>query len=291
MREYGQVQSAFWQSGDAQACTDVGKLLALYLLTGPHANGIGCYKLPDGYVMADLGWTAETVSKGFAELSGNGFANRFDGVVFIPNFMRWNRIANGNIATARFGEWEMLPKGEAKRLAARAMLEFSHHWSEAQKELLETVPQTVTQTVCQPEPNPEKTQPREDPTQNEELRLTPLRDDEARHAVNGFAPIIETYHEALPNCLRITVLNPKRKRRLASVRKLAKQLCEQQGWPYDERRFFSAYWHECANDPWMRGDVANPHNPRWKQNLDVLLAEDRFATVMDHAIEAMRGDA
>lgn len=126
----------------------------------------------------------------------------------------------------------------------------------------------------------------------EELRLTPLRAaDEARHAVNGFAPIIETYHEALPNCLRITVLNPKRKRRLASVRKLAKQLCEQQGWPYDERRFFSAYWHECANDPWMRGDVPNPHNPRWKQNLDVLLAEDRFATVMDGAIEAMRGDA
>ena len=150
-----------------------------------------------------------------------------------------------------------------------------------------------TETVSENNPSHKPIASSQKPeAKNQELRLTPLRvADEARHAVNGFAPIIESYHEALPNCLRITVLNPKRKRRLATVRKLAKQLCEQQGWPYDERRFFSAYWHECANDPWLRGDVANPHNPRWKQNLDVLLAEDRFATVMDHAIEAMRGGA
>lgn len=124
----------------------------------------------------------------------------------------------------------------------------------------------------------------------DQLRLTPLRDDEARHAVNGFQPIIDAYHEKLPRCLRITVLNPKRKRRLAAVRKLAKQVCESQGWTYDEARFFGAYFDECAEDPWMRGEVANPRNAHWKQNLDVLLAEDRFATVMDRAIEAMRGD-
>jgi hypothetical protein len=41
----------------------------------------------------------------------------------------------------------------------------------------------------------------------------------------------------------------------------------------------------------MRGEVPNPKNPRWKQNLDVLLAEDRFASVMDRAIESMRGEA
>jgi hypothetical protein len=38
----------------------------------------------------------------------------------------------------------------------------------------------------------------------------------------------------------------------------------------------------------MRGEVANPKNPNWKQNLDVLIAEDRFAGVMDGAIAAMR---
>jgi hypothetical protein len=161
MREYGQVQSAFWQSPDAQTMSDSGKLLALYLLTGPHANGLGCYRLPDGYVMADLEWSLERVSKGFQELFANGFANRIDGVVFLPNFLRWNKIANANIAKARFGEFESLPKGEAKTLAARAMLEFCTHWESEAKNHLET----VTQTLSKPIPNQNPTQP--NPTKKE----------------------------------------------------------------------------------------------------------------------------
>lgn len=183
MREYGQVQSAFWQSNDAQACSDVGKLLALYLLTGPHANGIGCFRLPDGYVMADLGWDSETVSKGFEELSANGFANRFDGVVFIPNFLRWNRIVNGNIAKARFGEFDALPKGEAKTLTARAMLEFCGFWSGVEKNHLET----VSETPSKPIPNQNPTLP--NPTQKEPT----LGQQAARKTAERFADFWNAY--------------------------------------------------------------------------------------------------
>ena len=161
MREYGQVQSAFWQSHDAQQWTDTGKLLALYLLTGPHSNGVGCFRLPNGYVMADLGWTTQAVEKGFEELSANGFANRFDNVVFMPNFLRWNRIANNNIAKARLTELEALPKGTAKALAARALLDFCEHWDGAQETVLETVCQTLPEGYANQnptQPNPERTQ-------------------------------------------------------------------------------------------------------------------------------------
>lgn len=120
------------------------------------------------------------------------------------------------------------------------------------------------------------------------LTPSPVAASGAPAAINGFAPIIDTYHAALPRCTHVAVLNPKRKRRLAAVRVLAKQVCESQGWPYDERQFFAAYWAECAQDPWMRGEVANPNNPRWHQNLDVLLAEDRFAAVMDRAIQSIK---
>jgi len=171
MREYGQVQSAFWQSTDAQTFSDHGKLLALYLLTGPHANGIGCYWLPNGYITADLDWAAKDVEAAFTELSGNGlgngsvngFAYRFDGVVFIPRFLKWNKIANPNVASARFAEFDALSNTEAKRRTARAMLEFCSHWSEPQRKTLETVAQTVAQTVpqtvTQTEPNPTQPNP------------------------------------------------------------------------------------------------------------------------------------
>lgn len=139
MREYGQVQSAFWQSTEVQSWSDTGKLLALYLLTGPHSNGIGCYRLPDGYISADLGWSSERVSKGFAELSKEGFADRFDGVVFLRNFLRWNKVSNGNVAKARFTEFEGLPKGQAKSAVARAMLEFGAHWTDEHRNHFERV--------------------------------------------------------------------------------------------------------------------------------------------------------
>lgn len=168
MREYGQIQCAFWQSADAQEWSDAGKLLATYLMTGPHSNGIGCYRCPDGYVMADLGWSSERVSEGFAELFRNGFAYRFDGVVFLPGFLRWNRIANANVAAARMGEFDALPKGEAKARVARAILNNVKHLSNEHRTVLqtvaETVPQTVPVTVTPTETNPN--QPREKPNQS-----------------------------------------------------------------------------------------------------------------------------
>lgn len=102
------------------------------------------------------------------------------------------------------------------------------------------------------------------------------------------AAILSAYHSILPNCKKVAVLNPKRKKRIAAAVKLAKQTCTTQGWPYDANGFWLAYFGECAKDPWMRGDVPYKDNPNWKQGLETLIAEDRFAGVMDSAIASMR---
>jgi len=153
MRDYGQVQVSFW--GQSTALSDHAKLLALYLLTGPHSTGLGCFRLPDGYVVADLGWTLDNVQKAFAELFRNGFANRFEQVVFIPNFLRFNGIANPNVANARQKEFEALPDGEAKARVAGAMLTFGNHWPKG----FETVLETVSLTVSKQEPNQNLAEP------------------------------------------------------------------------------------------------------------------------------------
>jgi hypothetical protein len=103
--------------------------------------------------------------------------------------------------------------------------------------------------------------------------------------------VLSAYHRALPNCLHIHVLNDKRKKRVSAAVKLAKSVCQSQGWQYVADDFWAAYFDECTKDAWMRGDVPNPKNANWKQNLDVLIAEDRFAGIMDRAIESMRGAA
>jgi hypothetical protein len=112
---------------------------------------------------------------------------------------------------------------------------------------------------------------------------------DARPVPSWAAPILDAYHRTLPKCQGVHVLNDKRRKRLTAAVKLAKEVCAAQGWPYDAGEFWDAYFAECATDAWMRGEVPHPKNPNWKQNLDCLLAEDRFAGVMDKAIAAMRG--
>lgn len=161
MREYGQVQCGFWLSADFEGLADADKLLAIYLLTGPHSNGIGCYVLPNGYIMADLKWTAEQVAERMANLVRTGFVTQFGQVVFIPKFLRWNNIANPNVFTARFGEWRALPKGDAKGLAARALLEFGQHITERNKDFRNEL-ELASNSVGKQNPTlPNPTQPRE----------------------------------------------------------------------------------------------------------------------------------
>jgi len=56
------------------------------------------FRLPDGYVCEDLQWDKERVSKGFAELLVNGFANRCETTkwVVINKHLEWNPPENPN---------------------------------------------------------------------------------------------------------------------------------------------------------------------------------------------------
>jgi hypothetical protein len=98
MRDYGRVYSSFWTSEDTRRLTDDGRLLALYLLSGPHSTIAGVCRLPDGYVHEDLGWSIKRVREGFTELLRKGFANRCGTTdwVWICRFLAWNTPENPN---------------------------------------------------------------------------------------------------------------------------------------------------------------------------------------------------
>jgi len=98
MRDYGKVHSTFWSSGTIGALSDDGRMLALYLMTCPHATIVGVFRLPDGYACEDLKWTSERVCEGFAELFANGFANRCETTkwVWIRKHLDWNPPENPN---------------------------------------------------------------------------------------------------------------------------------------------------------------------------------------------------
>jgi hypothetical protein len=98
VRDYGRVHSAFWSSADMRSLSDDDRLLALYLMSCPHATIAGVFRLPDGYVCEDLQWGSERVSKGFRNLGLKGFANRCETTkwVWICKHLAWNPPENTN---------------------------------------------------------------------------------------------------------------------------------------------------------------------------------------------------
>lgn len=165
MREYGQIQCSFWSDPDIQSLSDHGKLLFAYLLTGPHSNGLGCYRLPDGYVQADFGWSPETVSKGFEQLFRKGLAYRCTSTffVFIPKFLKWNPVTNGNVALARIKEFEAVPKkADIYLKIIKDLLEYCKHLPEPFRNHLETLSKELAKgygkqdpILPDPEPDPD----------------------------------------------------------------------------------------------------------------------------------------
>lgn len=133
MREYGQVQCSLWGHPDIQTLSDQGKLLATYLLSSPHSNGLGCYRLPTIYVQADLGWTPETTESAFTEIESINFGLRCHrtGFILIPNYLRWNPISNSSVAVARQKEYREIPSQFTLRdILVSAMLQHGAHWKE-----------------------------------------------------------------------------------------------------------------------------------------------------------------
>lgn len=98
MREYGSVQTQFWSDLALQNLSTHAKLLAVYLLTGPHTNMLGCFRLPIGYVAEDLKWDEERVYQAFSELSQVKFLIRDteSNWILITHFLDWNPIENPN---------------------------------------------------------------------------------------------------------------------------------------------------------------------------------------------------
>lgn len=128
MRDYGKVHSSFWTSEDTRRLTDDGRSLALYLLTSPHSNMLGCFRLPDAYVAEDTQWSTARIGKAFADLEAAGFAIRDSAKwVTLRKFLRWNPIENPNQGKAAMKLFAQVPDGPAKRALAVAMMTLGSH--------------------------------------------------------------------------------------------------------------------------------------------------------------------
>src|SRR5712691_9913828 len=94
MRDYGKVAPQFWIGETGRQLRALGcavQVVALYLLTCPHASMIGLYYLPLSVLLHETGLTPEAASQAFASLASVGFAyyDAASEMVWIPEMARF----------------------------------------------------------------------------------------------------------------------------------------------------------------------------------------------------------
>ncbi len=164
MREYGKIHSSFWTSSDIRSMTEDGRTLAAYLLTSPHSNMLGCFRVPQAYVSDDLKWPMERVAEGFAELYRKGWATLSEGSnwVVIHKFLKWNQPENPNVVKAAEKLFDQIPDDcGVKAYLAWALAEFEPRFSAEKLSKFKPFPNpfdTSPKAYRKPEPEPEPNQ-------------------------------------------------------------------------------------------------------------------------------------
>lgn len=109
---YTRVKSRFWGDEKVRLWDNDMKFLALYLLTSPHGNILGCFVLHKLYICADLNWTPQQLEAPFNRLIAEGFI-RYDettNLILITKFLHHNPVTNPNQVKACIKQLNELPK-------------------------------------------------------------------------------------------------------------------------------------------------------------------------------------
>lgn len=299
MARYRKIDPRIWNDEKFRALSDNGKLVFLMLLTHPQMTAIGAMRATMPGLAAELGWELEAFREAFREAFAKGMAEHDEKacLIALPKFVRYNAPESPNVVKAWDSALDLLPECSLKNLVIQRAKAFAEGLSKA---FAEALPEAFAKAMPYQEQEQEQEQDKSSSSLRSDLgpQREPLLTPPPSPSVGNVRPhpasertcqiVLDAYHDLLPRCLRVEVLNPKRKKRILAADKLARQVCRDQGWDYDADGFWRAYFGQCAQDAWLRGDVPNPHNPKWKQHLGVLLDEDRFAAVMDRAISGMR---
>lgn len=92
MGRYSNIYSDMWFDQKFSELTDSEKVFFIYLLTSPHCNMIGFYRLPIKYIMADLNLKKPEIDNRINTLSLKKFISYEYGIdmVLIHNYLRYN---------------------------------------------------------------------------------------------------------------------------------------------------------------------------------------------------------
>lgn len=109
---YQPILTSIWTDEKFTKFNDVQKVLWMYLLTCPHSNMLGLYRLPVGYAVSDLHWSSERFQERFGELLQEQFLewDEEGQIVLIKNHLKHRPLENQNQVKAAIKVLDTIPR-------------------------------------------------------------------------------------------------------------------------------------------------------------------------------------
>lgn len=123
MRDFSKINPSLWASKRFTKLDDIGKLFYLYCLSSPQSNSCGCYRLPIGYAMEDLGWNQEQVIYGIDTVSDTNLIqyNQHESVIYIDRWYDYNAPSNPKHSMKVINELSCVPRCALRDKNAREL--------------------------------------------------------------------------------------------------------------------------------------------------------------------------
>lgn len=123
MAEYGKVYKKIWNNERFRQLSEKAKYLFLYLITSPHTNTLGLFRLPLSYISSDVDWQTKTVLKYLGELKSASFLlwDTKSCLVCIPSWLEHNPIISENHLKKCLAELSEIPKNPVFMLKLKEM--------------------------------------------------------------------------------------------------------------------------------------------------------------------------
>jgi hypothetical protein len=116
MSHYRKIDVRIWNDAKFMALSDDAKMTFLLLLTHPYQTMLGAMRTSCAALADDLGWPSERLSKAFREVSAKDLIRHDEAsrLVWLPNFLKYNRPESPNVVKAWVKAYELLPECELK---------------------------------------------------------------------------------------------------------------------------------------------------------------------------------
>lgn len=135
-RQFSMISPALWTSKRFRGLSPGAQLGLLYIMSGPHSDSIGCYRLPNSYACGDRSIEAETWRAYLDELKEADCILTDTGAeyVLVRRWFKHNPLKNLDHAK---GTKKRIARIESDRLREQCEVEFSEAETELQMRLAE----------------------------------------------------------------------------------------------------------------------------------------------------------